>query len=130
MAILRFARDELIEALEGRREWAERLDAEHLAEHQRAEKAFLAKFRASCREAVKWDYQTAKEHYFQVMEGVGRYGSGQPNCPSSLVAKLDRNLSVVRASRQKTFQVSDGGAWSSVYYLLTHDETIKAEMCQ
>ncbi len=126
MSTLRFNRDELIDALEKRRPWAERLDAEHLAKHKRDEKEYLAKFRAACREAAKWDYETAKAHYFTVMEN-SRYG--RPDCPASLVAGLDRNLNLVRASRQKTFTLSEGGDWSRMFYLLTYDETIKTEMC-
>lgn len=126
MATLRFTRDELIAALEARRPWAERLDAEHLAEHQKAEKAYLARFRAACREAVKWDYETAKAKYFTVLEN-SRFG--RPECPTSLVAGLDRHLNMIKASRQKSFAISDSGGWSRVFHLLTHDDAIKAEMC-
>ena len=126
MATLRFKREELIEALEGRRAWAEEIDARNLAEHQKAEKEYLAKFKAACREAAKWDYATAKRHHFEVMDDNSW---DRPRCPQSIVAKLDANLNTVKASYQSRYTIADGGGWSQVFYLLTHDETIKAEMC-
>ena len=123
MATLRFTKDQLIEALEARREWARRIDADNLANHQKEEKAALAKFKQGCRDALKWDYQTAKENWFQV-ERVNR-----PRCPNSLEANLDRQLSQVKASCQIRYTINDRGSWSEVHHLLTHDETIKAEMC-
>ena len=123
MATLRFTKDQLIEALEARREWAQQLDAANLAKHQAEEKAALAKFRQECKEALKWDYQTAKSNWFR----VGKVD--RPHCPSSLVASLDRHLNQVKASYQTRYTISESGGWSQVHHLLTHDETIKTEMC-
>lgn len=129
MSTLRFNRDELIESLEARRSWAERLDAKQKLEHHKAERAYLASFRAACREAAKWDYQTAKLNRFEVFRDHWGSRQHQPSCPSSVVASLDRYLNQIRASRQKSFLVSESGNWSPVHYLLTYDETIKSEMC-
>ena len=132
MPTLRFTRDELVEALEARRPWAEKVDAERLAEHQKAEREYLARFRAACREAAKWDYQTAKARSFVAQvpsDSAHRYKEYPPDCPKSLVTLLDRQLAIVRATRQERMQVTESGTWDRVFYLLTHDENAKAEMC-
>lgn len=126
MSTLRFTRAELLEAIEARRSWAEHLDAQNLAKHLKDEKAYLAKFRAACREALKWDYETAKVRRFNVLY-PGR--SLSPDCPRSLVAGVDRYLNTIGATRQKSFSISVGGAWSGLFDLLTRDETVKDEMC-
>lgn len=131
MSVLRFSsKADLIEALEARRPWAERLDAEHLAKHQKDEQAHLRRFREACREAARWDYATAKTHSFKagVVNDRG-FSVYPPDCPRSLVASLDQQLNIVRATRQERFQISPEGVWSRVHHLLTHDETITAEMC-
>jgi hypothetical protein len=125
VATLRFTRDQLVEALEARRPWAEKVDADRLTKHQKAEQDYLRQFRAACREAVKWDYEEAKKHSFSPWSGR-QY---RPDCPRSLVVALDMHLRMVRATRQDRFAVSEDGTWSKVFYLLTHDEDAKAEMC-
>lgn len=126
MSYLRFTKEQLLNALEARRPWAEKYDADRLAEHQKAEKAFLAEFKAACREAAKWDYATAKEHRF---EPFGKKHWDHPTCPRSMVASLDEHLNIIRATGQKSFMVSPRGEWSRLHHLLTHDETIETEMC-
>lgn len=124
MTVLRFNRDQLLEALEARKGWAAEIDAENLATHAKDEKAALVEFRAKCREALKWDYKTAKGNYFSV-EKITR-----PYCPNSLVSDLDRHINHIVASRQVRFVISESGAWSRVHYLLTHDRTIKPDLCE
>lgn len=125
MTVLRFNRDQLIEALEARRHWAEKLDKKRLAKHARDEAAHLAAFHAGCRAALKWDYATAKGNYFRTSMGK----SSMPSCPRSLVAQLDASLNSIFATRQERFVIDDRGTWSTLHYLLTFDERIKAEMC-
>lgn len=69
MSTLRFTRVQLVAALEARRPWAERVDAERLSAHQRDEREFLTRFRFACREAAKWDYETAKGPLLRGMGG-------------------------------------------------------------
>lgn len=128
MPTLTFTRDQLIEALEGRRKWAEDYDRRNLAAHEKAEKDYLRRFRERCREMAKWSYDDIKKDT--------RYGSprvdvgDRPSCPRSAVAALDRELNVVRASRQHRFSVSGGSTnWSGIFWLLTHDETIEDDLC-
>lgn len=123
MSRLRFTREQLLEALEARRPWAERYDADNLKTHQRAEKEALAAFRAKCREAAKWTYSQAVE--------AGRYSLSleRPHCPASAVALLERNLTYVKTSGQKTYMVTERGDWSRLFWVLTHDETIKSDVC-
>lgn len=56
-------REELIEALEARRQWAQRLDASALRKHEAHERRFLAAWRKGCSAAAKWDYETLKANY-------------------------------------------------------------------
>lgn len=121
---LRMTREQLIEALEERRPWAEQLDARNLAEHQRAEADFLKQFRAACREAAKWTYEEAKEHGFNV--GLNGNSSSAPSCPRSVSAQLDAAIrwAAIRWARadkrvRVTLRPDNSG---SVHWLLTHDE--------
>ena len=126
---LRFTKDQLIEALEARRPWAERTDQERLAAHQKAERQYLTDFRAACRDASKWTYEQAKANYFEVRKrGRFDYGS-KPSCPESRVAQIDRWLNIIRASRQSKFIIGERGGYAKVFHLLTHDDALQAEMC-
>src|SRR5688572_16632051 len=101
MPQLRFTREQLIDALEGRRAWAEQYDAKKLAGHRADEKAYLAEFRRACREAAKWDYETIKQNHGEVkLRDKKDWRWGPPSCPSMTVAELDRSLSVVHALRE------------------------------
>lgn len=121
--VLRYTQKELIEALEARRQWAERLDATHLAAHRAAEKKALQDFRAKCREAIRWDYPTLKKEMFRVSVDQ------RPYCPLSVVTSLNATIRVVKASRQARFTIASTGTWHRAFYLLTHDENAKVEMC-
>lgn len=128
---LRFTKEQLIERLEARRPWAQRLDAAALVEHRKAEKTYLVDFRAICREALKWDYEQVKEHGGTVrIEDRANYGRRPPSCPSLTEARLDRELAVVRAMRDGArVVIKEGGGWALIWWLLTHDESIKDEAC-
>lgn len=139
MTTLTFKRDDLIAALEARRAWAERTDKERLAAHKQAEKEYLRAFKAAVKDAAKkvagWTYEEAKAAGFDPRpKATWRRGNwvdmDKPSCPASRVAKLDRELVYLRASRQQTFRISSNGQWSTVLFLLTHDDdAAPAEMC-
>lgn len=125
MATLRFTRDELIQALEARRGWAEKFDAKKLAEHQKAEAKALKDFHAKCEQALKCDYKAAKSKW---RRGHSIYFD-PPTCPTSTLENLKKYLRYVKTSGAKTYVVTDRGEWSSMFFILTHDENAKSEMC-
>jgi hypothetical protein len=129
MTTLYFTPAQLEEALEARRPWAERYDADRLAEHQKAEQAALKAFRTQLRDLAKLSYaelrERSKERYYSV-----RPEPNFPSCPRSAVARLDKSLAVVRQVRAKRVQVSKDGQWSTVHWLLTFDETITEDLCE
>lgn len=126
MTILQFTREQFVDALEARRPLLQRKDAANLAAHKKAEAACLKQFREQCREAARWDYETAKAKMFTV--SIDRYH--RPQCPRSLVVKLDEQIRIARATQAKNVRVGQSGQWSAAFWLLTmpeHDEP--AEMC-
>lgn len=126
---LRFTKDDLIDALEGRRKWAEAGDDLAVKKHLADEKAWHRKFTARCRELAKMSYPELKEIGDRGSYNYFRDVDSTPRCPMSRVAKLDRQLNIVRAARQATFAVSSGGQWSDAFWLLTHDDEIHADIC-
>lgn len=106
-------KEQLIEALEAKRRACEVEDFHNVREHKAAEKKALAEFRASLREAMKWDYAEVKENEFR----VGDYSSG-PTCPRSMVALLDRTLAFAKASQQKRYVINKN-ARHDLYVILT-----------
>lgn len=130
---LHMTREQLLEALEARRPWADRVDTRALAKHQRAEKAYLTAFRSACRAALKWDYDKVKENYGQVEIQPGRRASrsNAPSCPVSITAKLEAAIEFVKKDHRKTVTIGRSGEWSAVHWLLTYDENAskKATLC-
>ena len=124
--VLRYTREQILEVIAERRPVAEAIDLRRLAEHKNAEKEFLKRFRAACREAAKWDYDTAKANHFTPAFDRHR---GRPECPRSLVASLDKHVNLIRMSRQKTFIIGESGQWSALYHALTFDPDATPEMC-
>lgn len=118
-------REELIAALEARRPWAQRLDEKNLKAHATAEQRALTQFQKRCREALKWDYEALKEHSFEVEVNY----RDRPSCPNSVEVSLDNQLAALKLDQRKTVTVTDTNENSRIYYLLTHDERRKAEMC-
>lgn len=132
---LHMTRLQLLEALEARRTWAERIDRKALTKHQRDEKAYMKAFQAACRTALKWDYDTVKENYGQIdvtnSHKRSRYRSfDAPECPLSIVAKLEVAIEFVRNDTRKTCVLSRNGEWAGVYWLLTYDpDEPEAALC-
>lgn len=129
MTTLYLTTEQLQEALEARRPWAEQYDAGRLAEHEKAEQAALKAFRARCRELAKMSYAELRAAR-QKSWGATRAEIEFPSCPRSAVAQLDKSLAVVRQLRGRRVQVSADGQWSTVHWLLTHDETITEDLCE
>lgn len=130
MTEIRFSsKADLIAALEARRPWAEALDKTNMAEHQKAEQAYLKKFRDACREAIKWDYKTAQDNYFAPMDALRYRRDTGPTCPRSAVARLDRILNVIKATRQERFVISASGCWGDAHWVLTYDPSITDDLC-
>lgn len=127
---LRYTKDQLLDALEARRPWAEDGDRVAKRKHEADEKTWHKAFVARCRELAKMSYAEVKDldngyrsrGYFQ---GV----PDRPSCPTSRVAKLDKAINLVNAARQATYQVSPSGMWSDVFWLLTFDDTINPDIC-
>lgn len=130
---LHMTRDQVLQALEARRPWAERVDKKALAKHERDEKAYLAAFRSACRAALKWNYEKVKENYGQVEIQPGRKfrNSDAPSCPVSIVAKLDAAIEYLKKDTRKSVVLSPKNDWSGVHWLLTYDENAdaKASLC-
>jgi hypothetical protein len=122
---IRMKRDEMLAALEARRSWAKALDAKNEAKHKLEEKAFFKRFRENLRAAIKWDYETARKNWFSVDRVQGR-----PTCPSSTEAQLDHAIRQVTADSRKHLVAREQPRGADrLHYLLTHDETVKANVC-
>lgn len=125
-------KQDLIDALQARREEFQRIDQERMTQHTQAEKDYLAEFREACKQALKWDYQTAKANYFNVemSETKGRNNRyGAPTCPHSLEKRLDNILTHLRQTRQERFTLERRGRWSDIYDLLMAGQLDDVEMC-
>lgn len=125
---------DLVAALEARRGWARRTDKKRLAEHAKREKEYLATFRAACKDALTWDWDEAKERSFTIKpphkyDDYGSWGD-RPECPQSREVHIDEALAMLALTEQEQFTLYDGDYhFGRIYYLLTHDDDIKAAMC-
>lgn len=124
---IRIEHDDLIAALEARRPWAADLDRAALKEHRAAEREWADGVKAKAREIAKLSYAdlSAAAKGYSRLDLNGR----APECPTSKVALLDKALSALRLSSQKTFTIDNDGPWRHVHWLLTHDEAAASSMC-
>ena len=118
---MRFTRDQLLEQLRGQLGKAVLYDKEQKALHKKAEKEALERFRASLREALKWDYATARKNWFSVKE------TNRPSCPDSMETTVRRAIAMVERSAQKTYTVSDN-SWL-IWTALTFDMPKRKDVC-
>jgi hypothetical protein len=127
------SRENMIDALERMLPMAAKYDADAKKAHEAEERATLAAFRERAKEAAKWDYQTAKEHDFELKyrpDGNTRYSWWGPTCPRSQVARIEAALRVVRVSQQKSYNLDARGKHSTLYDLLTWDPNApKDDLC-
>jgi len=122
MTQILMTRDQLLTRLAEQRKVAEQFDKQALAEHRAEEKAYLTDFRANCREALKWDYETAKEKDFEVRPARdGRRRWGQPQCPTSQVIRIDRAIAHVTLDSRAKYALNNSGIHSTLHALVTWD---------
>lgn len=132
--LLRFKKQQLVDALESRRPWAKKLDAKRKAEHQRAEKRFHELWKSTLKRALSWDYATAKKHHFNVSLDYSTRQT-RPECPQGVEVALDRAIAQVEMDGRERYALSDrgGSRYSNDHYtlvwLLTHNENEKADIC-
>lgn len=118
-------RDDLIAELKRIRPLLAERDKQKLKEHKQAEREHLAAFRQKCRDAARWDYETAKKNFFS--PGIGRYAG--PRCPVPQVEILDRMLALLQKTSTKRFTITPSGRYSDIYRLLTFDVPETKAVC-
>lgn len=128
--ILRFKKAELLVALEALRPLVKKIDAKALAAHTKEEDRALAEFHAACEAASKWDYMTAKKHYFRVVKRDGSDLSRGPTCPVSLESKLNRLISTAKVSEQKAYTIQPSGWTKGHYELLMLAQPQVTDLCE
>lgn len=121
-----FSKQGLLDALEARRSWAESLDKRQASEHKKAEKAAVDKFRAKCREALKWDYEQIKAFSWDYRSG--RDWITVPTCPKSNLQSLDIALKQIQRDGRTRYRITPK-AFANIHYLLSYDETAKPDVC-
>lgn len=134
--LLRFKKEQLEAALESRRDWARKLDAKNRKKHVVDEKAYLERFRSKLKAALKWDYEQAKANRFEVELGYHEQRQ-KPKCPEGVEAALDKYIAQVAMDGRERYVLSphspkrwDAFDTSELYWLLTHDESAKADICE
>lgn len=123
------SREDLIAELKRLRPLIAADDKEKLKAHREAEREYLKAFRAACREAARWDYETAKKNRFGVLVGGGYTHTRRPECPTPQVEVLDRMLALIGKSSTKRFNISSNGKYFQVYRLLTFDVPTTKASC-
>jgi hypothetical protein len=123
-----FKTEDLIARLKAKLPAAKKKDERAMVAHRKAEQAFLDKFKQGCRDALKWDYGTAKNAGFSPIGGRSyHYG---PSCPQSEEERLKRMISLVEHSAQKRFTLTSSGKYSLIYQEMTKDiPAQKGAMC-
>lgn len=98
-------RDDLIERLKDRLAAAKADDARIARLHQADEAKALEKFRAACREAMKWDYAKVKKKNFDVDFAY----SARPACPRLQHPAIAVQIRMVELdSRKGPFSIGKG----------------------
>jgi hypothetical protein len=101
-------------------------DASVLKDHRKAEQETLIEFRAKLREALKWDYKTAKSKYFSVKE------QSKPSCPRSQAAAIYQELRSVQLDTRKSeqFRISPNTDLYNAVNWLPASERTKPDLCE
>lgn len=128
---LRFTkREQLVEALKARRQWAERHDADAARKHRQDEDAVLKTFREECRDLAKMNLANLKT--FVEKHGYRDLWPSLPSCPMAAVTMLDEVMAALAITRQETFILNGDyrDPIRNAHWLLTHsDEPKKATVC-
>ena len=125
-------RDELVAELKRIRPLIAAEDKRKVQEHREQEREFLKQFRAACREAARWDYETAKNNSFAVRVNArvpGTFRFGRPECPTPQAEVLDRVLALLAKTGVKRFTITPNGRYSDIYRLLTFDVPTTKAVC-
>lgn len=123
------SREDLIAELKRLRPLIAADDKEKLKAHRQAERDYLKAFRAACREAARWDYETAKKNYFGITINGSNPRYRRPECPVPQVEILDRMLALIDKSSTKRFNISSRGKYFQIYRLLTFDVPTTKAAC-
>jgi hypothetical protein len=137
---IRIKRDELIAKLEKLHASALKQDKMAAEKHARDEQAFLVRFKAAAKSALKdyesvvskvqsWDYKKLRDNHFYVSMPDLHYRKGAPRCPDLKAARIARLLAMVKASNMKTFTVSKRGQYGSLWELLTEKMPEEKSVC-
>ena len=140
MVPLKFkSKAELLAAIEALRPRAREHDAAAKIKHAKDEKAYLKAWKAAVREALKWDYATAKRHGFKISvtdPGVGEDYFGvrhAPACPTMREHRVDEALSIVghMAEFTRPIEVHQlSSKYRRLWGVLTMNTPEKPEVCQ
>ena len=125
-------RENLLSHLETKLKYAEREDARIKAEHERDEQAALEKFRKKLREAIAWDYKTAKRK-------TERYSNNNlqldaPACPKLQATEIRRVIDCIKLDGRKSgsYEISEKGinddVWRAVHWKPAKDRA-KETVC-
>jgi endonuclease/exonuclease/phosphatase (EEP) superfamily protein YafD len=122
---LTMSREELLATLNARMPAAKAADKKALDAHRKQEVQFLENCKKGWREALKWDYETAKKKQFTPNRG-SYYG---PSCPMSKESELTRLISMVERTGMRRFVITEGGKYDSIYRMLTADVPKPKGLC-
>lgn len=104
--------------------WVEH-DAQTLKDHRAAEKAALKEWKTRLREAIKADYETAKQEYCWTRTLEFK----PPTCPMSRTKQIDRLIKQVELSNQKVYTIKPNGANASFFHGLMDRPNQPKDMC-
>lgn len=120
MSALAITKDDLVAVLTNKLPVAKAYDAERMAAHRKVEAAKLTEFRQACREAIKWDYTTARKHNFAP---VDRYAL-RADCPILMAARIERAIARLKVDGRKRLTLDSRGRDSDLFELATWDPTL------
>lgn len=126
---IRMKRDEMLAALEARRPWAKALDITATERHAKQEKVYFEAFQKKVAAASKWTYAQARQHGFAVQFDYHEKPR-RPDCPMRHESLLDHAITQVRMHTGKFVTAKEQNKHGcKIHYLLTYDETVKANVC-
>lgn len=123
---LMIKKDDLLKKLRGMLPAAKKKDEKALAAHKKEEEAHLQKLKVVWKEALKWDYETAKKNRFDPRGRAGFYG---PTCPPSETSRLEQLIFMVERTQMSKFSVKKFGKYHSIYLILTAGQPEVKELC-
>ena len=110
------------------------MDAKRKKKHGVDEAKYMEQFRKKLKLALEWDYERAKREQFHVSLGYDER-QRRPKCPEGVEAVLDRAIAEVVMDGRQRYVISKlprrnaYGDTTELYWLLTHDENAKPDVC-